>query len=158
MMTAVLPLLRTTQRRAAAAAPSHLSRHTVLIASLSSSSAAAKADLPRITERRPNETGRGGRASDAGVKVALFGATGFLGRYVSSGLGKCTCARHTIFMYCIHWRFCVSTAGGGRRGRFDFSSLIIIIIGCDLWIERGRDCLERFFNFKIKFQYFQVPN
>jgi hypothetical protein len=45
-------------------------------------------DLPRITERRPNETGRGGRASDAGVKVALFGATGFLGRYVSSGLGE----------------------------------------------------------------------
>jgi len=44
--------------------------------------------LPRITERRPNETGRGGRASDAGVKVALFGATGFLGRYVSSGLGS----------------------------------------------------------------------
>ena len=45
-------------------------------------------DLPRITERRPNESGRGGRASDAGVKVALFGATGFLGRYVSSGLGE----------------------------------------------------------------------
>ena len=44
--------------------------------------------LPRITERRPEETGRGGRASDAGVKVALFGATGFLGRYVSSGLGE----------------------------------------------------------------------
>ncbi len=47
--------------------------------------------LPRITERRPNETGRGGRASDAGVKVALFGATGFLGRYVSSGLGEFCC-------------------------------------------------------------------
>ena len=45
-------------------------------------------DLPRITERRPNESGRGGRASDAGIKVALFGATGFLGRYVSSGLGE----------------------------------------------------------------------
>ncbi|KAK1734000.1 NADH dehydrogenase [ubiquinone] 1 alpha subcomplex subunit 9 [Skeletonema marinoi] len=45
-------------------------------------------ELPRITERRPNETGHGGRASDAGVKVALFGATGFLGRYVSSGLGS----------------------------------------------------------------------
>ncbi|KAL7525166.1 hypothetical protein ACHAXR_000885, partial [Thalassiosira sp. AJA248-18] len=42
--------------------------------------------LPRITERRPNEYGRGGRASDAGVKVAVFGATGFLGRYVCSGL------------------------------------------------------------------------
>ncbi|KAL7506576.1 hypothetical protein ACHAXN_005749 [Cyclotella atomus] len=43
--------------------------------------------LPRITERRPEETGRGGRASDAGVKVCVFGATGFLGRYVTSGLG-----------------------------------------------------------------------
>ena len=45
--------------------------------------------LPRITERRPEETGRGGRASDAGVKVCVFGATGFLGRYVTSGLGEC---------------------------------------------------------------------
>lgn len=44
-------------------------------------------DLPRITERRPGETGRGGKASDAGVKVAVFGATGFLGRYVCSNLG-----------------------------------------------------------------------
>ena len=47
-------------------------------------------DLPRITERRLNESGRGGRASDAGIKVAVFGATGFLGRYVCSGLGKFT--------------------------------------------------------------------
>jgi len=60
--------------------------------------------LPRITERRPNETGRGGRASDAGVKVALFGATGFLGRYVSSGLGEfccfvccCCCMKKKLF-------------------------------------------------------------
>ena len=45
-------------------------------------------DLPRVTDRRPTETGRGGRASDAGVKVAVFGATGFLGRYVCSHLGK----------------------------------------------------------------------
>eukprot|EP00956_Cyclotella_meneghiniana_P022817 scaffold43542_cov51-Cyclotella_meneghiniana.AAC.1 len=44
--------------------------------------------LPRITERRAAETGRGGRASDAGVKVCVFGATGFLGRYVTSGLGE----------------------------------------------------------------------
>ena len=45
-------------------------------------------DLPRIVERRTTEVGRGGRASDAGIKVAVFGATGFLGRYVCSGLGK----------------------------------------------------------------------
>jgi NADH dehydrogenase (ubiquinone) 1 alpha subcomplex subunit 9 len=47
----------------------------------------SKPVLPRITERRPTESGRGGRASDAGVKVCVFGATGFLGRYVTSGLG-----------------------------------------------------------------------
>lgn len=52
-------------------------------------------DLPRITERRPTETGRGGKASDAGVKVCVFGATGFLGRYVCSGLGA-FCANTTI--------------------------------------------------------------
>ena len=45
--------------------------------------------VPRIAERRPDETGRGGRASDGGVKVCVFGATGFLGRYVASGLGEC---------------------------------------------------------------------
>ena len=64
---------------------------TALINPLRKSLPATRAfssELPRITERRPNESGRGGRASDAGVKVALFGATGFLGRYVSSGLGE----------------------------------------------------------------------
>jgi len=43
--------------------------------------------LPEITERRANEAGPGGRSSDAGVKVAIFGATGFLGRYVCCELG-----------------------------------------------------------------------
>ena len=43
--------------------------------------------LPRITPRRPTEGGPGGRHSDAGVKVAIFGASGFLGRYVCSVLG-----------------------------------------------------------------------
>ncbi len=51
-------------------------------------SSSSSLNLPRITERRLNETGRGGRASDAGLKVAVFGATGFLGRYVCSGLGE----------------------------------------------------------------------
>jgi hypothetical protein len=50
--------------------------------------AATAVDLPRVAERRPDETGRGGRSSDAGVKVCVFGATGFLGRYVCSGLGE----------------------------------------------------------------------
>mmetsp|Transcript_7196 Transcript_7196/g.10311 ORF Transcript_7196/g.10311 Transcript_7196/m.10311 type:complete len:107 (+) Transcript_7196:56-376(+) len=43
--------------------------------------------VPRIVDRRINETGPGGRASDAGLKVAVFGATGLLGRYVCCHLG-----------------------------------------------------------------------
>lgn len=37
--------------------------------------------------RRDDEAGPGGRASNAGVKVAVFGAGGFLGRYVCCDLG-----------------------------------------------------------------------
>lgn len=43
--------------------------------------------VPRILDRRDGETGPGGRGSDAGIKVAVFGASGFLGRYVCSHLG-----------------------------------------------------------------------
>jgi hypothetical protein len=43
--------------------------------------------LPRFVEKRPNEFGVGGRASDPGFKVAIFGATGFLGRYVCAEFG-----------------------------------------------------------------------
>lgn len=42
---------------------------------------------PTLVERRENEGGRGGRASEAGVKVACFGASGFLGNYVCAELG-----------------------------------------------------------------------
>jgi len=63
-------------------------RHAAWLCARALSSSPAPVDLPRVTERRPDETGRGGRASDAGVKVAVFGATGFLGRYVCSGLGS----------------------------------------------------------------------
>lgn len=63
-----------------------------------SSSASSVQDLPRITERRPTETGRGGKASDAGVKVCVFGATGFLGRYVCSGLGA-LCNNNTCRLF-----------------------------------------------------------
>lgn len=65
-----------------------LRRDYAAIRGLSTTTVGATLDLPRITERRANETGRGGRASDAGVKVCVFGATGFLGRYVCSGLGE----------------------------------------------------------------------
>jgi hypothetical protein len=44
---------------------------------------------PTLTERREGEGGRGGRASEAGTKVALFGASGFLGNYVCGELGTC---------------------------------------------------------------------
>ena len=63
-------------------------RSTTAVSAAVAPFSSSSVDLPRITERRPNESGRGGRASDAGIKVALFGATGFLGRYVSSGLGE----------------------------------------------------------------------
>lgn len=44
--------------------------------------------IPRITDRRLKEEGAGGRASNAGMKVAIFGATGFLGKHVCYQLGK----------------------------------------------------------------------
>jgi len=43
--------------------------------------------LERIIERRDGEIGTGGRNSNAGVKVAVFGASSFLGRYVCGNLG-----------------------------------------------------------------------
>lgn len=43
--------------------------------------------LPRITERRVQEEGPGGRASNAGLKFAIFGGTGFLGKHVCNQLG-----------------------------------------------------------------------
>lgn len=44
--------------------------------------------LPKITERRVEEQGPGGRASNAGLRFAIFGATGFLGKHVCFQLGK----------------------------------------------------------------------
>ena len=41
-----------------------------------------------MTEQRGSEVGHGGRSSDKGVKVAVFGGSGFLGKYVGSELGK----------------------------------------------------------------------
>ena len=44
--------------------------------------------LPKITDRRLNEQGAGGRSTNAGLRVAVFGATGFLGKHVCYQLGK----------------------------------------------------------------------
>jgi len=43
--------------------------------------------MPRVIERRDGEEGPGGRNSNAGIKVAVFGAGSFLGRYVCGNLG-----------------------------------------------------------------------
>ena len=56
--------------------------------------------VPRITERRLTETGPGGRGSDAGLKVCVFGASGMLGRYVCSHLGKFYCWQLNQFIHC----------------------------------------------------------
>ncbi len=43
--------------------------------------------MPRITERRLNEGGPGGRQSNSDLRVAIFGATGFLGKHLCHQLG-----------------------------------------------------------------------
>jgi NADH dehydrogenase (ubiquinone) 1 alpha subcomplex subunit 9 len=43
--------------------------------------------IPRITERRLNEGGPGGRQSNADLRVAIFGATGFVGKHLCHQLG-----------------------------------------------------------------------
>jgi len=67
-------------------------RHAVVGASSSSSSSSLSfstdAFNPALTGKRSNEIGSGGRGSDAGLKVAVFGATGFLGPYLCTKLGN----------------------------------------------------------------------
>jgi hypothetical protein len=46
---------------------------------------------PTLQNRRGNEMGLGGRGSEAGLKVAIFGASGFLGPYVCTELGRLDC-------------------------------------------------------------------
>jgi hypothetical protein len=43
--------------------------------------------VPTLTERRIGEAGTGGRQSEAGLRVAVFGANGFLGRHFCHELG-----------------------------------------------------------------------
>lgn len=41
-----------------------------------------------LIERGMNEAGRGGRSSVSGITVAVFGGTGFLGKYFMFELGE----------------------------------------------------------------------
>ena len=43
---------------------------------------------PTLTNKRAGEAGRGGRSSEAGCKVAVFGGSGFLGGFLCAELGK----------------------------------------------------------------------
>ena len=61
--------------------------------------------MPRILDRRENETGPGGRGSDAGLKVAVFGASGMLGRYVCSHLGELCVGLVVKFWMCTTCHF-----------------------------------------------------
>ena len=47
-----------------------------------------EAFMPNITDRRLEEGGPGGRSSNAGLRFAIFGATGFLGKHVCNQLGR----------------------------------------------------------------------
>jgi hypothetical protein len=51
---------------------------------------------PKLVEKREDEMGRGGRMSESGVKVALFGAGGVLGTFVSAELGACGIIRRSL--------------------------------------------------------------
>lgn len=53
---------------------------------------------PTLTEARPGEAGTGGRSSEASLKVALFGASGFVGNYVCGELGKFTSPCYLVVM------------------------------------------------------------
>ena len=42
---------------------------------------------PTLAEKRVGQGGKGGRTSEAGIKVAVFGGSGFLGTHVCGELG-----------------------------------------------------------------------
>ena len=56
--------------------------------SLSAVVGAVDAHEASASSLRSGEYGLGGRHSVSGVRASLFGATGFLGRYVCSEMGK----------------------------------------------------------------------
>jgi len=83
---------RLVQQRISARTATAAFRFESYSSSSSSSSSTRKDDrpdlfLPRITEKRLNEAGPGGRSSNAGIKIAIFGATGFVGKHLCHNLG-----------------------------------------------------------------------
>ncbi len=74
-------------RRFLQSSPSTIRLTTPTVRSVSRSLSDKAPVVPRITERRLEESGPGGRGSDADLKVCVFGASGMLGRYVCSHLG-----------------------------------------------------------------------
>jgi hypothetical protein len=84
---------RLVQQRTSARTATAAFRFESYSSTSSSSSSSSKKDdrpdlfLPRITEKRLNEAGPGGRSSNAGIKVAIFGATGFVGKHLCHNLG-----------------------------------------------------------------------
>ena len=59
--------------------------------------------LPRITERRVNEGGPGGRQSNADLRVAIFGATGFIGKHLCHQLGTFHKPEHYLYEFTNTW-------------------------------------------------------
>jgi len=59
--------------------------------------------LPRITERRVNEGGPGGRQSNADLRVAIFGATGFIGKHLCHQLGTFHKPEHYLYEFTDTW-------------------------------------------------------
>ena len=52
---------------------------------------------PTLVEARPGEMGTGGRSSEANLKVAVFGASGFMGNYLAAELGALNALFASVF-------------------------------------------------------------
>ena len=89
--------------------------------------------MPRITERRLNEGGPGGRQSNGDLRVAIFGATGFIGKHLCHQLGTYRIASYHIVMCHILAIFKID----GRTGMvslFGVSECCDFQIQVDLWV------------------------
>jgi hypothetical protein len=76
-----------------------LSRHVTAATHSLSRRALSSVYSPTMVEKRVGEFGTGGRSSVSGLKVALFGASGFLGTYVCEELGASSEMCLIYFLY-----------------------------------------------------------